>query len=141
MKRISLFIAVCIMLLTSACVKEQIWVEKIDGSWKLVSKSIDGENIEPLDVLTLYFSSCNQNKEDRCPGSISLLEEGQTEAIHSSLEYVISWSKNLFLYFPEGSAFENIIYQMKSFKKDTFELEYYDKHNNYALVKLIFHRN
>ena len=136
-----LLFSISLLLLVSACAKEQIWIEKIDGTWTLTDKTIGETRVENIDLITLYFDSCNQNQEDRCTGQITVeyAENGNIET--APMEYMISWSKNLFLYFNAESPFQDIIYEIKSLKKNTLVLEYYDRAHNYELVSLTFHRN
>lgn len=76
-----LFSAACSLLLLGACSKEQLSVDKLDGSWSLMEKKVYLDDVDQQDsslagmTVTYTFESCDLKAVDYCDGNIHSVQD------------------------------------------------------------------
>jgi hypothetical protein len=82
MKYLLIIIALFSILLT-ACNKEQLSVEKLEGNWKLSEKKVFLDNVDQMDsslvgkTVTYTFQSCDLKTEEFCNANVRTVENAQ----------------------------------------------------------------
>lgn len=138
------FIAPLLLLLLafSACSEEQMVVNKLDGTWQLASRKVNGVPDTTISNMFISFKKCNLNKRDECPGSIQQTIAATGEVQNSDFMYSSTWGDDLDIDFDFNNPFfEDMNSDIIELDKSTLSFEYTDTRAGFDRIKLTFRKN
>lgn len=129
MKKI--FLSIFVITILASCNKEQLSVDKLEGTWKLTDKKVYLDDVDQQDsslagmTVTYTFQSCDLKSDEFCDGNVHTMQD----TMHSDAAMIYNFGddgKTLVIDYDGNASTTNdrINAEVTKLTKDEFVFEY-----------------